>query len=204
MTDPVVAAVIPAAGLSARMGRAKLLLPIEGEPLIARIVRAFMTGGASPVVVVTPPRDRPECEAMLDAIAPFNAYAVIPDDQPADMRASVEFGLSAIEPTAFLLAPGDSPAINALIVRTLIDLHAQQPDRILIPAHNGKRGHPVLIPADLASQIVALPPQVGINALIEREADRIIEIPTNSPDLLKDLDTPQDYRDWTGQDLPGT
>ena len=47
-----VAAIVPAAGLSTRMGRPKLLLPFGGEPLIVRVVNALRQGGAAPVVVV--------------------------------------------------------------------------------------------------------------------------------------------------------
>ena len=42
------------------MGRPKLLLPFEGQPLIGRVITALRQGGAEPVVVVTPPPDAPE------------------------------------------------------------------------------------------------------------------------------------------------
>ena len=53
----MIAAVVPAAGRSQRMGRPKLLLPIDGEPLIVRVVTALREGGAERVVVVAPPAE---------------------------------------------------------------------------------------------------------------------------------------------------
>ena len=56
-------AIVPAAGKSRRMGQPKMLLPFGGQPLIGRVVRALLEGGAEPVIVVAPrpmrPRDRP-------------------------------------------------------------------------------------------------------------------------------------------------
>src|SRR5215471_3453560 len=57
----MIAAVVPAAGRSSRMGRPKLLLDFEGESLIRRVVTALRGGGADRIVVV-PPVDSPEAE----------------------------------------------------------------------------------------------------------------------------------------------
>src|SRR5437660_11882897 len=52
-TEPLrVAGVVLAAGASRRMGRNKMLLELEGEPLVRRAVRRALTAGLSPVVVV--------------------------------------------------------------------------------------------------------------------------------------------------------
>src|SRR5437762_12687473 len=47
-----VAAVLLAAGSSTRMGTNKLLLELEGEPLVRRAARRALAAGLSPVVVV--------------------------------------------------------------------------------------------------------------------------------------------------------
>ena len=54
-----IAAIVPAAGRSERMGRPKLILPIGGATVIARVVAALRQGGAEPVVVVAPPAEAP-------------------------------------------------------------------------------------------------------------------------------------------------
>ena len=52
-TAPRVGAVILAAGASSRMGTNKLVLPVEGEPMVHRTVRRVLDAGYSPIVVVT-------------------------------------------------------------------------------------------------------------------------------------------------------
>lgn len=54
MNIPFVSAIIVAAGNSSRMGRNKLLLPVGGEPLIAKTVAAFeKAASVREIVVVT-------------------------------------------------------------------------------------------------------------------------------------------------------
>src|SRR3954468_6115952 len=53
MPDPLqTAAVILAAGTSSRMGRNKMLLPLEGESLVRRTAGRALRAGLAPVVVV--------------------------------------------------------------------------------------------------------------------------------------------------------
>ncbi len=63
----MIAAVVPAAGRSERMGRPKLTLPIQGRPMIALVVSALRLGGVEMVVVVTPPVDAEETAAIAAA-----------------------------------------------------------------------------------------------------------------------------------------
>lgn len=58
-------AVILAGGKSSRMGRAKALLPFDGEPLIAHIVRALQSLFTDIVVVAAPDQELPELPVTL-------------------------------------------------------------------------------------------------------------------------------------------
>ncbi|WP_300832120.1 NTP transferase domain-containing protein, partial [uncultured Bilophila sp.] len=49
--SPRLPAVVLAAGFSRRMGRCKLTLPLDGEPLVRRVVRAALEAGLAPVFV---------------------------------------------------------------------------------------------------------------------------------------------------------
>jgi molybdenum cofactor cytidylyltransferase len=202
----MIAAVVPAAGRSERMGRPKLLLPIGGQSVIARVIAALRDGGADPVVVVVPPAAIPGASALADAAGLSGARVVIADPAPPDMRASVERGLDRLAqgptPSTLLLAPGDSPGIDAVLVARVVARARSAPRAIIIPSSHGRRGHPIALPWALVAEIRALPDDVGINALVARHADQVIELDVAHPDALADLDTPEDYRRWAGPD-PG-
>ena len=68
----MIAAVVPAAGKSERMGRPKLILPIDGETLIARVVSRLRAGGVVYTVVVAPPLDAPGAAILADDVAGYS------------------------------------------------------------------------------------------------------------------------------------
>lgn len=199
-----VAAVVPAAGKSERMGRPKLILPVGGVALVVRVVDALRVGGADPIVVVAPPSQF-DGAAELARVAGASGARILHLASPTpDMRASVEAGLSALEDeqglTGFLLTPADSPGIPSSLVSHLLAAHRESPGRILIPVHGGRKGHPVLLPWCLVESIRSLPPDQGVNAAIAQRREWVTEIQTDDPAVLEDIDTPDDYRRWSRVD----
>jgi molybdenum cofactor cytidylyltransferase len=196
----MIAALVPAAGSSARMGQPKLLLQFDGVSLIGRLVASLRAGGAGRVVVIAPPDNAPEGPAVATEARLAGAELVVPLARPAHMRDSIELGLRALArqdpPRNVILTPGDFPGITAKFVAQLIDYAASRPDRIIIPCHNGRRGHPIVLPWAIAAQIHALPVGVGVNALVAEHGKSVVELETPSAEIVTDLDTPDDLRHW--------
>jgi molybdenum cofactor cytidylyltransferase len=204
----MIAALVPAAGRSVRMGRPKLILPVDGEPLIARVVSALRSGGAERVVVVTPPEDAPGASELIDIAKRAGAEIAGLSTATDDMRATVEFGIAWIArgptPDALLLAPGDSPGITAGLVSAVIAAHGNDHRSIVVPTHESGGGHPVLMPWSLALEIETLPPGHGVNALMKTHADRVLRVETSDPGAAGDLDTPEDYQKWSARGGPAS
>jgi molybdenum cofactor cytidylyltransferase len=196
----MIAAVVPAAGRSVRMGQPKLLMTLGGETLIHCVVTSLRSGGVGRVVVVAPPTSEPEGPAIASEAARSGAEVVVPEIRPTEMRRSVELGLQRLEtdspPQLVLLAPGDSPGVTGELVARLVETALERPGCIVVPFHEGRRGHPLVLPWSLAVQIPTLPARVGVNALVARHGDSIVELPSASPDVLVDLDTPEDWHRW--------
>jgi molybdenum cofactor cytidylyltransferase len=204
MSDPTAPryfAIIPAAGDSRRMGQPKLLLPVQGKPLIAHTIGAWLSAGLTPHVVV-----KQNDELLADTCRQYGALVIQPEFDPPEMKISVQVALERIERTeqarpgdACLLAPADMPRLSPAIIRKLIATHSEQVNAqttpaILVPTLAGKRGHPVLFPWSLASDVAHLERNEGINALVARHATR--EIPCDELLLAEpfaDVDTPADY-----------
>jgi molybdenum cofactor cytidylyltransferase len=195
-------AIVPAAGESRRMGRAKLLLEFGGLPLIARVVTALRDGGAESVVVIAPPETAPEGPPIAAAARTAGARVVIPDERPAQMRRSVEIGLVEISrggrPAAVLLTPGDSPALTSGVVSRLLAAWGEAPDRIVVATVDGKHAHPLILPWDVASMIPGLPRDRGVNAVVEAQGGRVLEIEVARAGLDADLNVPEDLDRWAG------
>jgi len=75
---------------------------------------------------------------------------------------------------------------------------------MIIPVSKGRRGHPVVLPWDLAAEIPRLPAGAGVNALLSEHASRLTELTVASPDVCADLDTPDDLRRWLDREVRGS
>jgi molybdenum cofactor cytidylyltransferase len=196
----MIAAIVPAAGKSLRMGRPKLLLEFRGQTVIGRVVTALRAGGAGHVAVVAPPADTPEGPAIAAEAIRAGAQVVAPALRPAEMRDSIELGLAIFAgrpaPERVVIAPGDSPGITAEVVGQLLEEAARRPDCIVVPRCDGRRGHPIVLPWSIAGDVALLPAGLGLNELIKRHEARIAELPVADVNLVSDLDTPDDLRRW--------
>jgi molybdenum cofactor cytidylyltransferase len=193
VTDRRTFAVVPAAGHSTRMGRPKLSLRLGDRTVIECVVSALRAGGVNHVVVVIGPHVR-----ELMAPATLAGADVCPLAEPTpDMRATVEHGLRWLEQThrpdagdLWLLAPADHPTLNPVVVRQLI-VTGTDTQSIVVPVHAARRGHPTLLPWRDVAGIRNLRAGVGINAyLLDHD---VVEVPVADPNVLADLDTPEDW-----------
>ncbi|WZO97030.1 nucleotidyltransferase family protein [Isosphaeraceae bacterium EP7] len=193
----MIAAVVAAAGKSLRMGRPKLILPLAGRSVIGRLIHALKEGGADPVLAVVPPNgDEIEAECLG-----AGAQTLRLASPTADMRATIEAGLRLLmsraeTPEAILICPGDSPGTTARLVSNLIAHWHESPASIVMPEHQGKRGHPLLLPWSVALEIQALPHDVGINTLVRNHSSIARPLQVGDDLAAADLDTPEDYLKW--------
>jgi molybdenum cofactor cytidylyltransferase len=189
---------IPAAGKSARMGRPKLLLPLGGQTVLERVLIAVRAGGVGEVLVVVAPGG----EALAEAAEAAGAYVLRLDADTGDMRQTCQRGLDWLEARfhpgpgdGWLLMPADHPTSRPDVVRALLDAVPRHPHRsIIVPVCHGRRGHPVWLRWEHVAAIRALPEGQGLNALTRTRAAETLELPWNDGEILRDLDTPEDYR----------
>lgn len=184
---------ILAAGASSRMrGADKLMERVGGQPLLTRIARAALETGCA-VTVALPP-DRPARAAALDGLAV--ARVTVPDAAQG-MAASLVAGIAALPPGPVMLLLADLPEITGDDLCTLRDAAARAPGRILRgTAADGTPGHPVVFPAALRPDLLALTGDEGARSLLKRHAAEIIAVPLPAAHATTDLDTPEDWAAW--------
>jgi molybdenum cofactor cytidylyltransferase len=179
----------------------KLVLPVPGGrgSVIQAVVAALEGGGADQVVVIAPPLARPGAVVLANHARVAGAEVIHLPADTADMRATIEFGLNALDEHAFapegiLLSPGDLPGLSADAVRQVVSAARMEPSRIIVPTVQGRRGHPIALPWTLAITLRDLPPDVGANALLDRHSGQVQSVAIDDPAILADLDRPDDYR----------
>ncbi len=198
---PRLFAIIPAAGLSRRMGRHKLLLPLGRGTVIDQLLGVLQSSGIAEIFVVMRKND----DALREVVERRGATVIQPNVDPPDMRTSVEHGLRAVaqrhSPTpadGWLLSPADHPLLEPRVLGQLVEAWACSNRPILLPTFEGQRGHPTFFRWALADSVFNLPPCAGINQLVRAHGDQMALIPVDSKAVLLDLDTPEDYERLLG------
>jgi molybdenum cofactor cytidylyltransferase len=197
-------AIIPAAGHSRRMGRHKLLLPLNGASVIRSLIAALE--GVVDRIFVLIRADDSGLRQELDETA---ATVVEIAADPPEMRDSIEWLLREIQrmedpmsEDSWLLIPADHPIVNRETLLMLLRERAERSEAVHVPVYHGRRGHPTLFPWGLAAEVFELPESEGVNALLRRPSLAICEHAVDDPAVLWDLDTPGDYERLVASQAP--
>ncbi len=192
------AAIILAAGQSTRMGRNKMLLPFGRSTVIGSIVTEVTACNLGEVVVVTG-HDHEQIAALL-ANSPVRCV-FNPEYERSGMIVSIHVGLHALPEKiqAALIVLGDQPRIQRDIVRRIVEAYA--PYSVIVPSFQNRRGHPILIDRALWVDVLAQPSTATLRDFVRSHADRIRYVEVDSDSVIRDMDTPEDYRQMaTGLD----
>lgn len=190
-------AVILAAGKSKRMGSAKLLLPMGKITLIENVIGGVLSARPDGVIVVLG-ADRERIEAVVGR---YPVRTMFNPDFERGMLSSVTCGFKAVPSgaRAILIFLGDQPAAPASITRRIIDAYRKTGKGIVLPAYRGRRGHPVLIDLKYRKDVGALDPRIGLRQLPRAHPDDVFEVKVRTAAILRDIDTPEDYRAFLKQ-----
>jgi len=181
-------AVLLAAGASTRLGRAKQLIEIDGEPLLRRAARALLETSPHTLVVVL----GHDAVAVGACIADLPLQRIVARDHAEGMAASLRAGVAALpaDCDGALVALTDQPALDGAHLRALRDAWRATPARASASAYAGVLGVPALLPRAWFAGILRLRGDTGARALLRERADDVIAIA--APALARDLDTPDD------------
>jgi molybdenum cofactor cytidylyltransferase len=181
----VIAGVLLAAGAGTRFGGAKLLAPLDGQPLALHAL-----GGLATAVDVTYAVIRPGDAALRAVLERAGAQVLECADAHRGMGHSLACAARHAQAGAHLLvALADMPRVRGETMRAVAaTLRAGAP--VAVPVHAATRGHPVGFAAALRPELEALRGDAGGRALLGRYAAQIVEVPVDDPGALLDVDTP--------------
>ena len=185
-------AVILAAGASSRMGQPKQLLPIAGDALVIRAVKAALDSSAWPVVVVL--------GANAEKIRPLLVrHPIIIVENAAwieGMASSIRTGISTLRQfsrrlEAALVTLCDQPGLTADVIAQLVQTQRTTKGRIVASRYNGRNGAPALFMREQFTALENLTGEEGARALLNGRPD--LSVSVDLPALAADVDTPADY-----------
>ena len=187
-----VGGIVLAAGRSSRMpGSQKLLLDIDGVPMVRHVYEAASEGGCHQTVVVYAEDD---VKRAVDGRAElvFNARA------QTGMASSLQVGLKAMRPEieAAVILLGDQPLVGARTVATLLRAWRREGSRPAVAVSqsgdkNGGWAPPVVLARDLWGDLLKLKGDAGARQVLHGRPELLDVVP--APGRPDDIDTPDDY-----------
>ncbi len=184
--------VILAAGQSRRMGEDKLLKNLNGEPLLARIIREVTTSQLDEVITILSKQNlelKHELAAKTRVLINPNAHQGLGN--------SLAFAVQNLTPKteAVMVILADLAMLESHHINTLIAAHNGGITRACGP--NGQSGHPVIFDRRYFEELSQLSGDEGAKSLIRRHATAIQDVRFESEAPNFDLDTPEDWARFT-------
>jgi CTP:molybdopterin cytidylyltransferase MocA len=168
-------------------GSQKLLLDIDGTPMVRHVTTAASEGGCHQTVVVYSSN---EVKQALDGVElVHNAQA------RTGMASSLQVGLKAMRPEiqAAVVLLGDQPLVGSRTIIALLRAWRREGSRPAVAVSQGDKewAPPVVLSRELWPELFALKGDAGARQILHGRPELLDMVP--APGRPDDIDTPDDY-----------
>ena len=183
----MITAVVLAAGSSTRMGTHKLLLPLAGEALVRRTVREILQAGFDDLVVIVGHEHDRVVAAIQDLAVRHAVNAQYETGMGSSFRVAVE---SMPDSAAAMFALADQPLLAGGDYCRLLDAYRARVAGIITVRYGEILAPPHIFDRGYFPELARL--EHGARPVLQRHLDdtHVLHFP---PELLLDIDTPEDY-----------
>lgn len=194
-TAPV-AGILLAAGTASRMGRNKMLLELDSEPLLRRAARNALDAGLAPVLVVLG-HEAEKARAALDGLP---CRPVWNEDYEQGIVTSLWAGLAALpaEAGAAVVMLADMPFVSAAMLSALVERWRETSAALVISDYEGVDAPPMLYDRTLFGELQAMDDGRCGKQVVKRHRHEAAVLAWPAA-ALADLDTPEDLARVSGQ-----
>jgi len=194
--QPMLSAILLAAGESKRMGKPKQLMPFGQSTLLEQAIDNLMNSAVDEIIVVLGYK----AEEMIKTIAAKPVKIVVNPNYRQGMSTSIIAGLSLVDSQAqtVMLALGDQPSVDSQTINRLIEEFYRHDKGIAIPTYRGMRGHPIIFAIKYKQELLELRGDIGGREIIRHHPDDVLEVAVDSASVASDIDTKSDYQSQLG------
>ena len=168
----------------------KLLVEVDGKPMVCHVLDSLAASQARPVTVVTG-----HDYAAVEKVLPKKGFTLTHNpDYASGLSSSLRRGLAALPENidGVLVCLGDMPRVSPQVIDRLIAAFNPTEGRaICVPTWQGKRGNPVLFARRFFAEMQDIAGDTGARALIGEHAEVVCEVAMDDDAVLLDIDTPE-------------
>ena len=171
------------------MGQQKLLLPLNGEALVRRVVNQVADAGFDEVLVVV----GSAFEQVLVALKGLPVRHAVNADFASGMGSSFRTAVTNLpDSEAAMFALADQPFVTSTEYRKVLDTYLEHKSPIVSVRYGDVMAPPHLFARELFPELASLEHGARPVLLSHRDKTTILRFPA---DLLVDVDTPEDYEE---------
>lgn len=184
MASKKISCIFLASGHSKRFQGNKLLVPLDGRPLVQHVFEHLPVPLFHQVLVVT----RYPQIAQLAQRLQFTP--ILNPDPTDDIAVTIRLGLEYLEQDieGCMFSVCDQPFLSSATLTALVQEFQAHPRSIVAPAHQGSRGNPVIFPRTLFQELSTLSPNQSGSAVIARHRELLRLVEAGDPSQLQDID----------------
>ena len=191
----MVAAVILAAGRSARMGRQKALLQQvhTGTTFVGHLIRTARAARLDPILVIAAAAH----QELATEVSRWGGRLLLNEAPDRGQLSSIVVGLDAADAagaTAIMVMPVDVPLLSVATFDAVAAAAEAKAAAIVRATHDGRHGHPVLFKRAVFDELRHADPAIGARAIVRADPARVLDVEVSDPGVIFDIDTPEDYR----------
>jgi molybdenum cofactor cytidylyltransferase len=183
----MITGLILAAGQGKRLGTIKPLLPTDQGAMLDVVLGRYRAAALDSLVLVL----GYEARRIIQQISLSELKVIINGQHRSGMAGSIQRGLAHVPPgsQAVMIAMGDMPLVTTPTIKTLIREYKKGKKGIVVPVHDKRRGHPVIIDLKYLDDMLALRGDIGARPVLEAHPDDIREVKIKSDEIHIDVDT---------------
>ena len=187
----MITCILLSAGLSSRFGSPKALAKFKGRTVIEHLQKTLLKTQAAEIIVVL--------GANAQQIQPFilkhtRIRFVYNKDYNLGQTSSFKAGLQNVSSAAegIMLLPVDYPLIKKETFEELIKYFLEGKLVILVPTHEGRKGHPPLFSSLLKKEFFRLKDSLGINTVIQNHPETVL-FPVSDHGVIQTFNTKEEW-----------
>jgi molybdenum cofactor cytidylyltransferase len=190
VSDLIFSAVVLAAGKSERMGINKLLIKIDEQTLLEKLLETIKAANIHEIIVVLGHKPT-ELKSIVET---HGAIVVVNPNYEEGMTSSVKTGFQKVTTNASFLCLGDQVMLNKEIFTKMMHVMKTNIDAMIVsPVYQERRGHPVLFREKTFSKILSLNPKQTLKEVVSMYEENHLEVEGNIFCTF-DIDIPGDLK----------
>lgn len=188
-----IVAVILAAGLSRRLGRPKQLLDWHGTPLVRHSTQTMIDADVDRVGVIIGHHAAHVRLALAGLPVDLTMNPDFADGQGSSVACAARWAM-AQHADALVVGLCDQPLLQSVHVWQIIAAWRVSQPAVLVPRVNQKPANPVIWSRSLFAELVTLTGEQGGRLLFQRGVATPTWLDMQTPELLDDIDSEEDYQ----------